>query len=264
METRTMDRVEALKAIEGLTNLKTKVITHNPRTAIRVEPDVVWLRPGAGGHAMELMPDGTKALAKFANIPESYGKVLAPLMFGQLATALLEHKGSYTVTLNADGKIISFDKPTRLPYLDPEKVFKSLEKDVPGGRFRGVKLMDDNLSALVDVVGERTSEVQKGYLAGAGATVIFSPINIKVPSVESFCDCYWCGNGATSRIELAEFAFTGGDGGGAAEFWPWFNSSVKRAYRAFDKVMNTWRQLMEQQNIPCRPCRNVARAYPES
>jgi hypothetical protein len=242
-----MDRIQALECMGELRNLKTKVITHNPNTRIHVEPNVVTLRPGGGGHTLELTPQGTQNLEAFAGMPRNYGKVLKPQTFSTLATELLESKNQYTIIME-DGKITGFAKAGEMPYVDPEKVLKSIEKVIPEASYDRVMPIDDSFSVMLDAVGSRQTEIRVGDPASAGATVVFSPIGIKIPSVVSYIKRYWCMNGASSFNQIAEFKYTGEDGGGS--FWPWFNSSVKRAYRSFDGVLNEWRALITQTITP--------------
>ena len=54
-------------------------------------------------------------------------------------------------------------------------------------------------------------------------------------------------NGASSFEKLAEFK---GSGGGDGSFLPWFNSSVKKAYRSVDRILNQWRDMVNQPISP--------------
>lgn len=242
-----MDRIQALESMGELGKLKTRVVTHNPNTRIHVEPDVITFRPGGGGHTMELTPKGAEGLEAYAGIPKSYGKVLKPQTFGPLATELLEHKNQYTIIME-EGKITGFAKAGDMPYVDPERLFKTIEKVIPEASYDKVVPMDHNFSVMVDAVGARQTEIRVGDPASAGATIVFSPIGIQIPSVISYIKRWYCMNGASSFNQINEFQFAGGDSGGS--FWPWLNQSVKRAYRSFDGILNEWRALISQEISP--------------
>ena len=244
-----MDRVKALENMGELGRLKTKVITHNPNTRIHVEPDVITFRPGGGGHTMELTTKGAEGLEAFAGMPKSYGKVLKPQTFGMLATELLETKNQYTIVME-DGKITGFAKAGEMPYTDPERVLKTIERVIPGVSYDRVMPLDRNFAVMIDAVGEARTDVRVGDPASAGATVVFSPIAIQIPSVVSYIKRWFCLNGASSFNQISEFKFTGGVGDSGGSFWPWLNSSVKRAYRAFDGILNEWRALITQDISP--------------
>jgi hypothetical protein len=243
-----MDRVKALESLGELGRLKTKVITHNPNTRIHVEPDVITFRPGGGGHSMELTTQGAEGLEAFAGMPKSYGKVLKPQTFGTLATELLEVKNQYTIIME-DGKINGFAKAGDMPYVDPERVFKAIERVIPEVSYDRVMPLDRNFAVMVDAVAASRTEICVGDPASAGATMVFSPIGIQIPSVVSYIKRWFCLNGASSFNQISEFKFTGGgDSGGA--FYPWLNQSIKRAYHAFNDILNEWRVLITQDISP--------------
>jgi hypothetical protein len=239
-----MNRDEALKKVESVCNLKTRVITATPKTRLVLEPDIIWLKPGNGGHQLEVTDRGIEQLSAFAHIPDSYRKDLTPNTYASLTGELLQKKGSFTIIMQ-NGRVTGFAKAEEYRYIDPEKVMKALERLIPGADFDRVIPYDDKFAVMVDVVTERRQEVVVGDPASAGATILFSPINIVIPSVTSYVKRWFCLNGASSFEKLAEFK-GGGDGG----FLPWFNSSVKKAYRGVDRILNQWRDMTLQTITP--------------
>jgi hypothetical protein len=93
--------------------------------------------------------------------------------------------------------------------------------------------------------------------------VHFSPLNIHIPSVQAYALRLECTNGMTSMINFGEFSGGGGgghshgDNGGnsrgnesGGDFWNWFRVSVKKAYGSLDKVVATWRKLVDEKIDP--------------
>jgi len=242
-----MDRVEALKQVESICNLKTKVITAEPKTKIYIEPDnIIWLKPGSGGRQMEVTEQGMEQFSGFAHIPDFYKDNLTPATYATLSNELLTKKGKFTVILK-DGKVNGFAKADEYRYIDPEKVLKTLEKAIPGADFDRIYPMDNNFSLMVDAVSDRRTDVRVGDPASAGASLTFSPISIKIPYIYAYIKRWYCLNGASAMEKLDAYA---GGGGGGGEFFNWLNKNSRKAFHSVGKVLDHWRAMIEQTITP--------------
>jgi len=241
-----LTRDQVMERIDPLMNLNVREVTHSPRTRVIVRPEGVILRPGGGGHTIEMAEDGVRSMAKYVGIPDNLPARLNPDTFGKVATELLERKERYSVLTNG-GQIVSFHKPGQYRATSPQKVFSILE-DVLGEDTIYSRAMVIRDSAIyIEAAAANETPLARGDLMQAGTAITFSPIGIIDPMVQSFILRCQCTNGWADYDAGGNFSYKYGEGD---SIWQFFRRSVKKAYHAVDGIMAQWRNLVEHQLEP--------------
>jgi len=210
-----------------------------------VEPGQVVIRPGNGGQLVPLSENGVKAMTNFVGLPQKVCKELSPDLFGRVATQLLERKERYNLLIG-DGEVENFAEFRGMRNLPADRVLSSIEQAIPGCDYHRVSILSTS-SAILEIVGAKQEAVRRGDLVQGGAMVSFSPINVIMPSVQSYVLRLACTNGQTSRHVLANY--TGGNGEGD-NIWQWFRSSTRAAYQAMGNVVNRYREMIQERVPP--------------
>ena len=65
-----MKSADVLEKMQPIMDTTARTIDHGPATRVVVQPDMVTLRPGRGGHHLELGKEGMDSLAKFIGMPQ--------------------------------------------------------------------------------------------------------------------------------------------------------------------------------------------------
>lgn len=244
-----MERTEVLEHMAPIMDLSVRTIDHIPATRIEVTPDMVTLRPGRGSRVLEMTPEGARNMAKFAELPQGLAQKIRPQTFGTVATELLARKGSYDVILQ-ENQVVGFAKPHQYHSLNPRKVLQTIEGAIRGDvDYHRVMILPELVTSL-EVLGTKQEAVVTGDMVQAGALVMFSPIGTILPSVQSYVMRLACTNGAVSKSVLREFNYEGGDGGEGDDVWHFFRQSVRDAYNSMGRIVNRWRQMIDENIEP--------------
>lgn len=239
-----MKREDVLAQMQPIMGFDARRIEHGPQTKLAIEPDQITMRPGGGNHSVVFAEEGMTSLSKFLTIPINWRQTLEPQTYGLVATELLSKKQVYTLVLK-DQKVVAVTSGADHRTVNPERVLNTIEKAIPVEMYNGV-MLGDNQSVTIDIVGDKRLPVRPGDIVQAGTSIAFSPIGTIEPTVQSFLLRLVCTNGATSREVFEQFKFGRGAGGGDGDdLWQWYRQSVKKAYRAIDKVAGQWRELTE-------------------
>jgi len=207
-----------------------------------VEPDQVLIRPGSGGQLIPMSENGVKALTSFVGMPQKLGQQLSPDLFGRVATELLGRKERYNLLLN-DDHVTDFGDHRGVKNLPVERVLSTIERAIPHCDYHRVSVMGNNCAASLEIVGTKQEAVRRGDMVRAGAMVSFSPINMVLPTVQSYVLRLACTNGATDRTVLANFSGGGGEGD---DIWQWFRQSIQAAYQSMGQVVNRYREMINE------------------
>ena len=243
-----MNRTQVLEQLEPICHTTVRQVEHSPRTRVIVQPDQVLIRPGSGGALIPLNENGAKALTNFVGMPQKLGQQLSPDLYGRVATELLGRKERYNLLLE-DDQVKDFGDHRGVKNLPVERVLTTIERAIPNCDYHRVTV-GANCSATLEIVGTKQEAVRRGDMVRAGAMVSFSPINMIMPTVQSYVLRLACTNGATSRTVLANFSGGGGGGGGEGDdIWQWFRQSVQAAYQSIGQVVGRYQEMI-QERIP--------------
>ena len=170
--------------------------------------------------------------------------------FQKAATELLGKHGRFTV-LTKDGVGVDVIGGKHHFAVDPDRALRTMER-VGIGDFHRVYLQNDR-SAVVQAVGDRIETVTraKGDRVQAGASVIFSPLGIIQPVVQSFSRVVICSNGATMEEVEESFAFNSGGGrNNDGGFWDWFQANLRKAVDSISLQTQHFREMAEHKFAP--------------
>lgn len=244
-----MNREEVLEQLAPVRNISARTIDHIPATRVQVTPEMVTLRPGRGSRILQLAPEGVKSMAQFAEMPQGLAQKLRPVTFAAVATELLERKSSYDVLIR-DDQVVAFAKPHHHRNLNPERLLRTIDGAIRGDVEYNRVMVTSDLAVTLEVVGTHQQAVVRGDMVQAGALVMFSPIGTILPSVQSYVLRLACTNGVTSTDILREFRYGGGDGGEGDDVWQFFRVSVRDAYNSVGRIINRWREMIEERLEP--------------
>jgi len=240
-----LDRTQVLEKLEPICHTTVKQVVHSPRTKVMVEPGQVVIRPGNGGQLVPLSENGVRAMTNFVGLPQKVCKELSPDLLGRVATHLLGQKERYNLLIG-DGEVENFAEFRGMRNLPADRVLNSIEQAIPECDYHRVSILATS-SAILEIVGPKQAAVRRGDLVQGGAMVSFSPINVIMPSVQSYVLRLACTNGQTSRHVLADY--TGGNGEGD-NIWQWFRQSARAAYQAMGDVVNRYREMTHERIKP--------------
>lgn len=243
-----MKSAEVLEQIQPIMDTSARTIDHGPATRVVVHPDMVTLRPGRGGHHMEIGKEGVKSLSSFIGMPEKFANQLSTGTVGTVATELLQRKGRYDV-MTREGQVVAFDNPHSHRMLQPERVLRTIENAVRGEVDYHRVMIQEPHTVTLEIVGEQNQAVVRGDMVRAGAMVTFSPIGVVSPSVQSYVQRLACTNGVISSDVLRQFSFNGGGGGEGDDIWHFFRQATRDAFGAMGRIVERW-QEMRRENIP--------------
>ncbi len=164
--------------------------------------------------------------------------------FQRAATELLGKHGRFTV-LTKDGVGVDVIGGKHHFAVDPDRALRTMER-VGVSDFHRVYLQNDR-SAVVQAVGDRIEQVTraKGDRVQAGATVIFSPIGIVQPAVQSFSRVVVCSNGMTMEEIEETFAFNSGGRNNDGGFWDWLQANLRKAVDSIPVQTQHFREMAE-------------------
>ena len=239
-----MNRTEVLEKLAPICQTTVRPVEHSPRTRVIVEPGQVMIRPGRGGQLVPVSNQGVKALAKFVGLPHGVAQELSPDLFARVSTELLGRKECYNLLLDGE-EVQNFTEYRRVKNLPVERVLTAIEKAVPRCDYHRVSVLPNSV-ASIEIVGTQQQAVRRGDMVRAGAMVTFSPINVVLPSVQSYVLRLVCTNGATSHTVLANFTGGGGEGD---DVWQWFRQSVTAACQSVGAIVERYQQMI-QERIP--------------
>jgi len=208
---------------------------------IKVEPDMITMRPQKGSRLLEVPAEAARKVASFAGLPLTVARSLSPHTFGLALNELLTQKEHFTL-ITLEDQVTDIVPYKSRHNVDPGHLLDIVEKVLPVQDYLRVRTQDR--TATIEIVGQKTEPVVRGDLVRAGVLVAFSPMGVTLPMVQSYAMVLACTNGATSNRVLSKF--TGGSGGDG--IWDFFRSSIRRAYGAFNSVVEEWKHL-QQENI---------------
>ncbi len=238
-----MNRTEVLEKLAPICQTTVRPVEHSPRTRVIVEPGQVMIRPGRGDQLVPVSNQGVKALAKFVGLPHGVAQELSPDLFARVSTELLGRKECYNLLLDGE-EVQNFTEYRRVKNLPVERVLTAIERAVPRCDYHRVSVLPNSV-ASIEIVGTQQQAVRRGDMVRAGAMVTFSPINLVLPSVQSYVLRLVCTNGATSKTVLTQF--TGG--GEGDDIWQWFRQSVAAACQSVGNIVERYRGMI-QERIP--------------
>ena len=238
-----MNRTKVLEKLAPICQTTVRPVEHSPRTRVIVEPGQVLIRPERGGRLIRVADKGVKALTNFVGLPRKVAGDLSPDLFARVATELLGRKECYNLLLDGE-EVQNFTEYRRVKNLSVERVLTTIERAVPGCDYHRVSVLPNSV-ASIEIVGTQQQAVRRGDMVRAGAMVTFSPINVVLPSVQSYVLRLVCTNGATSKTVLTQF--TGG--GEGDDIWQWFRQSVAAAYQSVGAIADRYQQMI-QERIP--------------
>lgn len=242
-----MNRVEVLERIGPLVEGEVRHINDAQGTRVSVLGETLALRPRRHAQVVDVAPEGARSMVSFVGLPLNIAKILNPRTFGDVLGELLEHAGSYSMVVKED-KVVDIIPYGKKAVVSPERLLDVIEKALPVQYYNRVDILPNRVASL-EIVGEKTEPVAKGELVRAGVKVNFSPMGIASPMVQSYALVLACTNGATANNVLAEFTRSGGGDEGDS-VWQFFRQSVRKAYGAFEKVVEGYKKLREENISP--------------
>ncbi len=242
-----MNRDQVIEAIGPISHQQIRNIEDAGGARVFFTPDGVHLRPRKGAQLLEVEPEGAKSMMGLVGLPLGMAKALSPNTFSAALSELLNRQEKYGLVLK-DGKVAAIVPYRKREPLGTERVLQNIERAMPVQDYNRVLTLPDH-AVSIEAVGEQTEPVVRGDLVRAGVRVMFSPLGTIAPTVQSFALRLECTNGMTSNHVFREFHY-GKGGGEGDDVWQWFRKSVRSSYSTLDKLVETWRKLIEERVPP--------------
>jgi hypothetical protein len=257
-----LTREAILEKLEPFNRTNIRHVPDSSDSRVVIDENTVVIRPTRGARGIEVeTSEGLPNTLKVVGLPLDLAHKLSPGTFAACLSELLKKKEHYDIVVRNDKVVDLVPFKAERGTLQAERLLNAIEKQIPVQGYNRLLFLDDQMLQL-EVVGEKTEPVVPGDLVQAGVLVRFSPLNIHIPAVQAYALRLDCTNGACSMINFAEFHGGGGghghgDNGGnsrgnesGGDFWNWFRINVKKAYGSLDKVVATWRKLVDEKIDP--------------
>jgi hypothetical protein len=257
-----LTREAILEKLEPFNRTNIRHVPDSSDSRVVIDENTVVIRPTRGARGIEVdTREGLPNTLKVVGLPIDLAAKLSPGTFAACLSELLRKREHYDMVVRGDKVVDLVPFKAERGTLQAERLLNAIEHQIPVQGYNRLLILDDQMLQL-EVVGEKTEPVVPGDLVQAGVLVRFSPLNIHIPSVQAYALRLECTNGATSMIHFAEFSGGGHGGGGGrghgdnggstgdGDFWNWFRINVKKAYGSLDKVVATWRKLVDEKLDP--------------
>lgn len=245
-----MKTKEVMEKLDSVNDVSVKQVARDPATKIIVTPDMVTMRPRRGARLLEVdREEGVQDLFKFLHCPPDLMGKVSPDTSRRVLNDMIGTKEQFELVMR-DGRIIGFRAIHHGHNMPCERVLDSIDKVIEKADYNKVTV-HPNQSVSLEIVGIDKKAVTKGDVIRAGAHVIFSPLGMTNPIVQSFVLRLACTNGATSTNVLREYSFGGSGGGGSAHgdgkdgLWPWFRKSLREAYSSYSDIVERYKEMVE-------------------
>ncbi|MEE8466638.1 MAG: hypothetical protein V3S68_09190 [Dehalococcoidia bacterium] len=248
LKTQTHD--EVLESIANMSGLKPITLTDASNARFMATDDGFAIRPTRGGKAYDIGEDGLSAALKHLSVPERMFVGLTKGTAASVLTETVQRKQGLTLLTNHDNVLVDMTAPGKFNPIDASRVFKQIERAVPGFDIIDFRKMPNHTVSL-DLLGiDEPKPIPHGHdrandLLKAGIHFEFSPLGITDAEVQAFALRLVCLNGLTHNDVIRQFSF-GGNGGGngdPGDIYKWFRSSAKEAYKAIDGIVARCAQM---------------------
>lgn len=233
-----MNKDEALEKLHDIVELKARP-AHDPR--ISATGTKLYVRPSTHAPTLEVTREAVDGLMKLTGLTPNLARKISPTTFASVATEAL----TGCELLLRDDQVVDFSPMGHQHYIDPRRVFDTLEKAIPKADFHRILTLPDH-TIRIETIGAEEKTVTRGDLMKAGALIQFSPVGIENPMVQAFVLRLVCTNGLTTNDILRQFTFQRGSDG---NIWPWLRRSTIAAYRALDSIVDRFKN-MQKERIP--------------
>lgn len=241
-----MERTAVLEQLEPMLKTKARNVVVNPGTRVIFrDPETAMIMPGKGGRGMDIKEDGIDNMLQFFNVPVGFRKTLKMSTLAQVNNELLSKKEAFMV-ITEDGLVTGFAKSGTYKPINFERALKTIDQAADGVDYNRAFPID-NKTVQLEVITAQEVPVHRGDLIKAGAMVQMSPLGITTPMVQSFAVVLACTNGATTNNVLDDFSY-GSDGDG--NLFSWLRKSVRKSFRAVQKIGEAWRKMGEENILP--------------
>ncbi len=247
-------REETLEHIAEMSNFRAVQVKDTAHLRVLATPEGFQMRPG-GRKSYRIGEEGIVPTLAFAGIPKGLATALNPRTTAQALEEVLRKAGALTL-LAREEELTDVTKPGKYNPIDPERVFRTVERSVPDFEVhRILDLPHHTVSLQLLGVDEPRPVRGEGHAAvndliRAGVLVEFSPLGLTDPLVQAFAMRLVCTNGAVANDVLREFHFGGRRGGEGDDVWQFFRKSAREAYRAIGRIVERYEQLRRDEVAP--------------
>ena len=249
-------REEALDRIANMTDMRAVRVNDTSRVKVLNGPEGLAIRPNGG--KLYTVGDPDQLLA-FTGIPKPLAKKLSPDTTARAMADVLRDAGQVTL-LTKDGDVVDVAGPGAYSPLDPERVFRMVDRSVPGFGIHNFRELPHHTVGLELLGVDEPKPVPDGThhifregeqdLVKAGVFLQFSPLGLTAPLVQAFAMRLVCTNGLLTNEIIRDFQYGGRGGAGEGDdVWQFFRQSTKDAYTAIDRIIERFHQ-MKDEGIP--------------
>lgn len=244
-----MDRTQVLERLEPMTQLKGRVVEGDFKISYSQPDGTFAVRPGKSCKTQLVEPSSIESLLRFAGVGADLSKRLTMTSLGNVVDESIRarEQGAFSI-LSRDNTVVDIGPASEFKTIAPERVLKKIEAGIREDVQYHNVLMLPNHTVRIETLGVQERAVAVDDLVRAGTMTQFSPLGTTLPMVQAFNMRLVCTNGAVATEVMKEFKYARGGGAGEGDdIWQFFQKANREAYRAIDKVVERYQQLMAEE-----------------